>query len=798
MARTKQNAAPTSGDPPPGTAVTADALMELLTASAQRTDQALSKSPVEASGFEAVAVRRGIDAGPAVEAPPGKTESAQRLLSNPRDAVERRLRRMGYASNQVNEFATEAVRRGVSGFEASSELSDEPFGLERIIGRNMLMEVNYLEAGQVASRSVGRVIIRDARGRLLGYGTGFLVGPRLLLTNNHVLTSFDVAGASQVEFNYQRALDGHVGPTIIFDLDPKSFFATSPIKELDFSLVAVKLTSSDGQPLEQFGYHPLTAVTDEVLAGECVTIIQHPKGDPKQVALRKNEVLKLPDDEDQFLHYQTDTNPGSSGSPVFNDGWEVVALHHSGKPATDEHGAFLADDGSPWKSEMGLDRIKWLANEGIRVAAIVDFLGKQALTDAQKALLAPALDPAPRPTKPVGAVLRAAPPTAEESGSLKSLDGGTATSMGPNVFLSQRASSTPDSQAPDVSSAPVATGGAMLGMTSADGSVTVTVPIQITIRLGGAVAAAAAPDEAIEELIRIDPDYSNREGYDPEFLGSGDLEVPLPKMTAAMVANAAANRLAKKDALSYELPYHHFSVVVHRKRRLAYFTAVNIDGRTPLREKREADRWSFDPRIDDTVQVGNDFYKGTQFDRGHLVRRLDPAWGRTVAVAKSANDDTFHFTNCSPQHKKFNEGKNLWAGLEDYLLNRAGDERRKMIVFTGPVFAKSDQLYRGLPIPTRFWKVAVMPSKRGGLVATAFVVNQEDLIRPLFEAATEEATKAEVAQLFQVRVRKVEDLTGLDFGTLRDHDPTGGLQMFEATEEGERELEDFGDIELGT
>ena len=132
----------------------------------------------------------------------------------------------------------------------------------------------------------------------------------------------------------------------------------------------------------------MNAATDEVLAGECVSIIQHPKGDPKQVALRKNEVIKLPDDEDRFLHYQTDTNPGSSGSPVFNDSWEVVALHHSGKPAVDSQGNYLTEDGTVWSPEMGLDRIKWVANEGVRGTAIVKFL-QERLTDSQKALFAP-------------------------------------------------------------------------------------------------------------------------------------------------------------------------------------------------------------------------------------------------------------------------------------------------------------------------------------------------------------------------------------------------------------------------
>ena len=600
--------------------------------------------------------------------------------------------------------------------------------------------MSYLEAGQVAAKAVGRVIIRDGRGRSQGFGTGFLVGPRLMLTNNHVLTSLDVARASQIEFNYQRALDGHVGPTTIFALDPEAFFVTSPIQELDFTLVAVSPISSDGKPLEPFGYHPLTAVADEVLAGECVTIIQHPKGDPKQIALRKNEVLRLPNDEDRFLHYQTDTTPGSSGSPVFNDGWEVVALHHSGKPAVDEQGKFLADDGSLWKPEMGLDRVKWLANEGIRVAAIVDFIQKQALTDAQKALLAPSLDPTPRPNKPNAAALRADPVPAVESEPMKLPGVGPSMMVGPNVLLShspERPGDATPPGAPLATPTPTAappTSAVATAMVAADGSVVVTIPLQITARLMGSPTFATAPIGGTEEAVRIDPNYSNREGYDPEFLGAGDLAVPLPKMSKAMMASAAVNRLAQEGAPSYELPYHHFSVAFHRKRRLAYFTAVNIDGRTPLREKREADKWSYDPRIDQEAQVGNDFYAGTLFDRGHLVRRLDPAWGRSEGVAKAANDDTFHFTNCSPQHKRFNEGKNLWAGLEDYLLDRAGDERRRMTVFTGPVFAKGDQEYRELPIPKRYWKVAVLPSKRGGLVATAFVVSQEDLLRPLFEA----------------------------------------------------------------
>src|SRR5262249_28895822 len=148
--------------------------------------------------------------------------------------------------------------------------------------------------------------------------------------------------------------------------------------------------------------------------------------------------------------------------------------------------------------------------------------------------------------------------------------------------------------------------------------------------------------------ISIDPEYGSREGYDPEFLG-GEFRVPLPELSAALQKDAARVKDADAGDDPFELKYHHFSVVLNARRRVAQFTAVNIDGRTPKGPERANDRWFYDPRVDRAAQLGNELY-GRPFDRGHLVRRLDPAWGRTARVAKVANDDTFHWTNCSPQH----------------------------------------------------------------------------------------------------------------------------------------------------
>src|SRR5262249_13784062 len=153
-------------------------------------------------------------------------------------------------------------------------------------------------------------------------------------------------------------------------------------------------------------------------------------------------------------------------------------------------------------------------------------------------------------------------------------------------------------------------------------------------------------------------------------------------------------------------------------------------GRSAMSPHREKDRWYFDPRVDRREQIGDEFY-AKPFDRGHLVRRLDPSWGKSALVVRAANDDTFHFTNCSPQHARFNEGKNLWAGLEDYLLAKASAEGKRLTVFTGPVFRNDDKLYCGVQIPREFWKVAVYAKAGCGLVAAAFLVSQEDLIKSL-------------------------------------------------------------------
>ena len=256
---------------------------------------------------------------------------------------------------------------------------------ERLIGRSDLLEINYLKRGLLASRAVCRIQIRNARGHVVGHGTGFMVSPRLLLTNQHVLRDDDEARRSLAEFNYEDDIFSRPKTPALFALAPTVFF--EPDRALDFALVAVEPTALDGRTaLGDFGYLKLRPESGKALIGEAVGIIQHPSGASKKIAVRANRVQGVLDD---FIHYETDTEPGSSGAPVFSDEWEVVALHHAGVKARDDEGRVLNRDGGMWQPDEGEDAIQWRANEGVRISRVVQELVErmEALEESQRLLL---------------------------------------------------------------------------------------------------------------------------------------------------------------------------------------------------------------------------------------------------------------------------------------------------------------------------------------------------------------------------------------------------------------------------
>jgi endonuclease G len=199
-------------------------------------------------------------------------------------------------------------------------------------------------------------------------------------------------------------------------------------------------------------------------------------------------------------------------------------------------------------------------------------------------------------------------------------------------------------------------------------------------------------------------------------------------------------------------------------------------------------------------QVGNELYKSNDLDRGHLVRRIDPAWGDSLEVAKTANDDTFHYTNCAPQHFRFNRNTEKWLGLENYILHHADNHDLKVSVFSGPVFRNSDRVHRGIRIPRDFWKVAAIVKGDGSLSATGYLLTQADLIDDLPAERvrfTEEDFIFGDYNMFQVPIWKLQEITGLSFRQLSSHDPLNDVPGFESTRTSDmRMLRDMEDIAL--
>src|SRR6266568_1740241 len=165
-------------------------------------------------------------------------------------------------------------------------------------------------------------------------------------------------------------------------------------------------------------------------------------------------------------------------------------------------------------------------------------------------------------------------------------------------------------------------------------------------------------------------DYSDREGYKDDFMGSKH-RVPLPTISAHDVVTFESNGM-----ISDVLNYQHFS---------------------------------------------------TAMSRGHMTRREDPIWGSVTEAAKG-NADSMHVTNVVPQMQPFNAP--IWLGLEDYALEHAREDEMLISVFTGPFFAKNDPIMYGVKIPVSFWKIiAFVHDNTKQLCATGYTMSQHSFLR---------------------------------------------------------------------
>lgn len=515
---------------------------------------------------------------------------------------------------------------------------------------NDLLPIAFLEQGLACARAVA-LLREDGIPR----GCGFMTHGGLFITNHHLLPQPPAQGRITLQFGWRRTEAGELVDGVTYAADAEQFFLTSPTDALDCTLIAL------GEIVAGSGEAPLPLAlndrNDKHALGISLNLIHHPGGAPQQITLRNNALLAR---HEQLLHYAADTDGGSSGAPVFNDAWQLVALHHGGVES---------DDG-------------WV-NEGVRISAIIDWL-KGELTQL---------------------------PAAQQARLMQAL-------------------TVSESAAPPI-------------------------------------ASAAAPES----------NYGNRDGFQPDFLDGESIDL------AAIIAPRAAEVAPLRDGrqgAEAKLDYQHFSLLMSAERRLAFFTATNIDGARYISIDRgngqpslleEGDRWYEDSRIDSRYTTGQAFYSeySRWFDRGHLTRRSDPTWG-TAEEAVRANKDTFHFTNCSPQHFRFNQSLQYWQGVERYILESGVlESKRKISVLTGPVLNDQWRQYAEWQVPLMFWKVVLRINTAGKPQATALLVSQADLLdepRRVLPHA-QDAPRPNVDE-YRVTVSALEKLTGLNFAAFRD------------------------------
>lgn len=216
--------------------------------------------------------------------------------------------------------------------------------LEAVIGEPNFKQIWWLEEALKASRKIARVKMPT------GSATCFLIGPDLLMTNNHVFENEGDASAAKIQFNYRMQADDTAAIVDEWTCDPDDLFKTNP--DLDYSIVRLN-KKEDQSAGDVYGFFDLRhGVVPDV--NQRANIIQHPQGRFKEIAFRDNQIRHV---GDEFVQYLSDTDYGTSGSPVLDDWFRCVALHNQR----------VRDPANP---------SRWYRNQGYRIDKILSDAGK--------------------------------------------------------------------------------------------------------------------------------------------------------------------------------------------------------------------------------------------------------------------------------------------------------------------------------------------------------------------------------------------------------------------------------------
>ena len=234
--------------------------------------------------------------------------------------------------------------------------------LETIIkDSNSLLDMGvWLENAVKIEQAVCRIEIPLSTGASV-FGTGFLIAPDLVVTNFHVVAAVAAteadpqypgpkapANAVICRFDFRVMSNGSKSAGTVYRLAPDWQVLLSPnncagkeptADELDCAVLrlarpAGTLAVGDhpDAPGTRRGWIKLPENGASPLApGSPLFIVQHPQAEPIKLALDSDSVLWVNASHTR-VRYRTNTKGGSSGSPCFDQNWNIAALHHAGDP----------------------------------------------------------------------------------------------------------------------------------------------------------------------------------------------------------------------------------------------------------------------------------------------------------------------------------------------------------------------------------------------------------------------------------------------------------------------------------
>lgn len=552
--------------------------------------------------------------------------------------------------------------------------ADEHLFFESLIDGSDLLPTRYLALGQLASRAVGRLHLPRSTDQGEGFASGFLVAPNLLLTNQHVLPTRDWARSATLTLDAEDGLDGLPRPPRVFQLDPARLYLADA--ELDFCFVAVVPKALDGTPLEPFGYLRLFAGTGKIVRGEHATIVQHPNGRQKHLAARNNRI--------EVYVYDDDLDPAEAEDNHFLYYTTDTLGGSSGSPVFSDQWFVVA------LHRRGVPKTKTV--NGRRVIVRTD--NRAARVDDPADVIAYESNEGVR----ISHVLK----RVERTAAGNAADATQAQAVLERIGAVTRA----------ITDGPVAASTA-------------------TYAALDPRTVAPAVGEAFELVRRKLDVFPDRAGYNPRFLAGHP--IPLPQCSTALTRELAP-RL--DDPTRTELPFRHFTTVMHARRRLPVYAAINIAaGQKPEKLPTRRPAWSIDPRIDPEHQPDDTIFSSL-LQRGHMAARDYAVWGGADEQAES-DLHSFTLTNVCPQIATFN-GRQEWYRLERQIMEQAEAEERRVTILVGPILRADDPDYDDLRsrrsgaafgtrirIPLKFWKIVAWV-QGGALRHQAFLLDQSD------------------------------------------------------------------------